>query len=62
MSCLDCQNDKMYRLPDDCPFYLGIKDCNKAICLYNILGGCFREGSRNKPYENKEELNDENSI
>lgn len=33
------------RVPDTCPFEIGIRECKEALCYHNILGGCFRKGS-----------------
>ena len=40
-------NNSLYgrQPPPDCPFENGIKYCDKAICLFNVFGGCFRQGS-----------------
>lgn len=38
------------RVPDTCPFIEGIRECKKALCYHNILGGCFKKGSGYNPH------------
>lgn len=55
--------DLEIHIPEKCPFVIGIKECKQALCIYNILGGCFKKGSGYyMENEHKYDDNDESEL